>query len=164
MPYVKGEDRRQLTLFPESIEDYITDDNPVRVIDCYVDQVDMVSYGFKFAICPQIGRPPYDPRTMLKLYLYGYLNRIRSSRRLEYETKRNMELMWLLEKRSPDFKTIADFRKNNKKPLKEVFRDFNRLCKEWDLFGRELVAVDGTKFKASNSKKNNFSKKKLNRT
>jgi len=163
MPYVKGEDRNQITLFPESIDDYITSDNAVRVIDAYVEQVDMVAYKFRFAICPKIGRPPYDPKTMLKLYLYGYLNRIRSSRRLEHETKRNIELMWLLEKRSPDFKTIADFRKDNKKALKEVFRDFNRLCKKWNLFGKELAAIDGTKFRASNSKKNNFSKKKLKR-
>lgn len=161
MPYVKGTDRNQLILFPESIDDYISSDNPVRVIDTYVEQLNLVIQGFNFAICPKHGRPPYDPRVMLKLYLYGYLNRIRSSRRLEHETKRNIELIWLLEKRNPDFKTIADFRKNNKKALKKIFRDFAGLCKEWGLFSKEMVAIDGTKFKASNSKKNNYSRKKI---
>jgi len=163
MPYIKGVDRNQTTLFPESIEDYITGDNPVRVIDAYVEQLDMVTLSFNFAVAPGVGRPPYDPKVILKLYLYGHLNRIRSSRRLEHEAKRNVELIWLLEKQHPDFKTIADFRKNNKQALKEVFRDFNRLCKDWNLFGKETVAIDGTKFKASNSKKNNYSKKKIER-
>ena len=163
MPYIKGTDRHQVTLFPESIDDYITSDNPVRVIDAYVEQLDMVAYNFSFARCPKIGRPPYDPKVLLKLYLYGYLNRIRSSRRLEDEANRNLELIWLLEKLAPDFKTIADFRKNNKKALKELFKDFSQLCKQWDLYGKETVAIDGSKFKASNSKKNNYSKKKLKR-
>lgn len=149
MPYIKGENRNQLTLFPESIDDYITEDNVVRVIDAYVDQIDVVAYKFTFAHCPNIGRPPYSPQVMLKLYIYGYLNRIRSSRRLEHEAKRNVELMWLLGKLAPDFKTIADFRKNNKKSLVKIFKDFTRLCRDWDLFGKELVAVDGSKFKAS---------------
>ena len=163
MPYIKGIDRNQVTLFPETIDDYIKSDNPVRFIDAYVEQVDMVAHKFSFAICPGTGRPPYNPRAMLKLYLYGYLNRIRSSRRLEDEANRNLELIWLLQKLAPDFKTIADFRKNNKKALKELFKDFSRLCKEWGLYGKETAAIDGTKFKASNSKKNNFSKKKLKR-
>jgi transposase len=163
MPYISGVDRYQPTMLPEVVDDYIAEDNPVRVIDAYVDQVDMVAHNFSFSICPKLGRPPYDPRTMLKLYLYGYLNRIRSSRRLEDEAKRNLELIWLLEKLAPDFKTIADFRKNNKKALKELFKDFSRLCKDWGLYGKETVAIDGTKFKASNSKKKNYSKKKLDR-
>lgn len=163
MPYVKGVDRNQTTLFPESIDEYITSDNPVRVIDVYVEQLDMVVLKFSFAVPPGVGRPPYDPKVLLKLYLYGYLNRIRSSRRLEDESKRNVELIWLLEKQSPDFKTIADFRKNNKKALKAIYRDFTRLCKQWEMFGKETVAVDSTKFKASNSKKNNYSKKKIER-
>lgn len=163
MPYVKGVDRNQTTLFPESIEDYIAEDNPVRVIDIYVEQLDMSALKFNFATPPSVGRPPYNPRIMLKLYLYGYLNRIRSSRRLEHEAKRNVELLWLLEKQAPDFKTIADFRKNNKKALKAIFKDFVQLCKQWDLFGKETVAIDGTKFKASNSKKNNYNKKKIER-
>lgn len=163
MPYIKGTDRNQATILPEYVDDYVSSDNPVRVIDAYVEQVDMVAHNFSFAICPSVGRPPYDPRVMLKLYLYGYLNRIRSSRRLEDEAKRNLELIWLLERLAPDFKTIADFRKNNKKALKELFKDFNRLCKEWGLYGKETAAIDGTKIRASNSKKNNFSKKKLKR-
>ena len=163
MPYIEGEDRNQLILFPASIEDYIAEDNPVRVIEAYVEQLDMAGLGFKFAECPRTGRPPYRPQDLLKLYIYGYLNRILSSRRLEHETERNIELIWLLSKLSPDFKTIADFRKNNKQALKKVYRDFNELCKEWSLFGKELVAVDSSKFKASNSKRNNFSKKKLAR-
>jgi transposase len=163
MPYVQGEDRNQIIFFPESLDEYITADNLVRVIEAYVDQLDMVKLAFKFAVCPSVGRPPYDPKDMLKLYLYGYLNRIRSSRRLEHESHRNVELMWLLKKVTPDFKTIADFRKDNKRALKKVFRDFNQLCNQWDLFGKELVAVDGSKFRASNSKRNNYSKKKLER-
>lgn len=108
-------------------------------------------------------RPPYDPKDMLKLYIYGYLNRIRSSRRLEHETARNIEVIWLLKRLQPDFKTITDFRKDNKKALKMVFRDFTKLCDEWGLFGKELVAIDGSKFRACNSKRNNYSAKKLER-
>ncbi len=163
MPYIEGENRNQVTLFPESIEDYISTDNPIRVIDEYVEQLDMVKLGFKFSKCPSIGRPPYRPQDLLKLYIYGYLNRIRSSRRLEHESKRNLELIWLLRKLSPDFKTIADFRKDHKKAIKQVYRDFNKLCDEWGLYGKEMVAIDGSKFKASNSKRNNYSKKKLER-
>ena len=163
MPYIRGTDRNQVTMLPEIIDDYVSSDSQVRVIDAYVEQVDVVAHNFSFAICPKVGRPPYDPRVMLKLYLYGYLNRIRSSRRLEDEAKRNLELIWLMEKLAPDFKTIADFRKNNKKALKELFKDFSRLCRDWGLYGKETAAIDGTKIRASNSKKNNFNKKKLNR-
>ncbi len=163
MPYVKGVDRNQTTLFPASVDEYIASDNPVRVIDVYVEQLDMVALKFNFATEPSVGRPPYDPRIMLKLYLYGYLNRVRSSRRLEHEAKRNVELLWLLEMQAPDFKTIADFRKDNKKAIKEIFKDFVQLCKAWELFGKETVAIDGSKYKASNSKKNNYSKKKIER-
>jgi transposase len=163
MPYVQGIDRNQTTLFPESIDDYVASDNPARVIDAYVEQLDMAKLEFNYAKAPGVGRPPYDPRAMLKLYLYSYLNRVRSSRRLEDEAKRNLELIWLLEKLAPDFKTIADFRKNNKKALKKLFKDFSQLCKDWGLYGKETVAIDGTKFKASNSKKKNYSKKKLDR-
>lgn len=163
MGYIEGQDRNQITLFPECIDDYISADNPVRVIDEYIEQLDMEKLGFKRAVPASTGRPPYDPKVLLKLYLYGYLNRIRSSRRLEDETKRNLEVIWLLKKLSPDFKTIADFRKDNKEALKRVFRDFTRLCMQWDLFGRELVAVDSSKFRASNSKRNNYNAKKLKR-
>lgn len=163
MAYIKGEDRYQITLFPDSIDEYITEDNPVRLIDAYVDGLDLKSFGFNGTNPSATGHPSYDPKDKLKLYLYGYLNRIRSSRRLEDEAARNIEVIWLLKKIKPDFKTIADFRKDNKKALKAVFRDFNRLCDEWGLFGKEMVAIDGSKFRACNSKKNNYNIKKLNR-
>lgn len=163
MGYIEGHDRNQITLFPDSIDDYISEDNSVRLIDEYIDQLDMVLLGFKRAVPARIGRPPYDPRDLLKLYIYGYLNRVRSSRRLEQEASRNLEVIWLLKKLKPDFKTIADFRKDNKKALKAVYRNFTRLCDSWKLFGKEMIAIDGTKFRASNSKKNNFSEKKLKR-
>lgn len=163
MGYIEGQDRNQIIMFPESIDEYISDDSAVRVIDTYVEQLDMEKLGFQRATAPVMGRPSYSPKDQLKLYLYGYLNRVRSSRRLEQEAVRNLEVIWLLKKLKPDFKTIADFRKDNKKALKAVFRDFSKLCDEWDLFGKELVAVDGSKFRASNSKRNNYSAKKLER-
>lgn len=163
MAYIEGQDRGQTTLFPEKIDDYISDDSTVRVIGEYVEQLDLVKLKFTKATCPKLGRPPYNPKDLLKLYIYGYLNRIRSSRRLEHEAARNIEVIWLLRKLKPDFKTIADFRKDNKKALKAVFREFTRLCDGWDLFGKELVAIDGSKFRACNSKKNNYSDKKLKR-
>lgn len=163
MGYIEGADRDQIILFPESLDDYIGDDNAVRIIDEYVEQLNMEELGFMRAVCAQVGRPPYNPKYILKLYLYGYLNRIRSSRRLEHEAARNIEVIWLLKKLKPDFKTIADFRKNNKKALKAVFRDFTKLCDEWGLFGKELVAIDGSKFRACNSKRNNYNQKKLQR-
>jgi transposase len=123
----------------------------------------MKKLGFKRASTPSQGRPPYSPKDLLKLYLYGYLNRIRSSRRLEHESIRNLEVIWLLRKLKPDYKTIADFRKDNKSALKAVFREFNKLCDDWELFGKELVAIDGSKFRACNSKRNNYSEKKLER-
>ena len=163
MGYIKGEDRNQIILFPESIDEYVSDNNSIRIIDEYINQLDLKRLGFKRAVNPSLGRPPYHPKDMLKLYLYGYLNRIRSSRRLEQEALRNLEVIWLLRKLKPDFKTIADFRKDNKKALKKVFRDFTRLCDEWGLFGKELIAIDGSKFRACNSKKNNYNSKKLER-
>lgn len=163
MDYIQGADRHQITLFPESIDDYIKENNPVRIIDAYIERLDMKALGFCKAECPPVGRPPYNPKDLLKLYLYGYLNRIRTSRRLEHEAARNIEVIWLLKKLKPDFKTISDFRKNNKKALKNVFRDFTKICDGWSLFGKEMVAIDSTKFRASNSKKNNFSDKKLKR-
>ncbi len=118
MPYIKGIDRNQVTLFPETIDDYIKSDNPVRFIDAYVEQVDMVAYKFSFAICPGTGRPPYNPKALLKLYLYGYLNRILSSRRLEDEANRNLELIWLLQKLAPDYLFIifSAFKKSTSIP------------------------------------------------
>ena len=163
MGYIEGEDRNQIILFPESIDEYVSDNNSIRIIDEYINQLNLKSLLFKRAVTPKMGRPPYHPKDMLKLYLYGYLNRIRSSRRLEQEAIRNLEVIWLFRKLKPDFKTIADFRKDNKKALKKVFRDFTRLCDEWELFGKELVAIDGSKFRACNSKKNNYNLKKLER-
>ena len=161
--YITGEDRNQIILFPESIDEYVSDNNSIRIIDEYIKQLDLEILGFKRAVNPSLGRPPYHPKDMLKLYLYGYLNRIRSSRRLEQEAIRNLEVIWLIRKLKPDFKTIADFRKDNKKALKKVFRDFTKLCDEWELFGKELIAIDGSKFRACNSKKNNYNLKKLER-
>jgi len=163
MGYINGADRDQIILFPECIDDYIAEDSTVRVIDEYVEQLDLKKLAFSKAECSTTGRPPYNPKDLLKLYIYGFLNRIRSSRRLEHEAIRNIEVIWLLKKLRPDFKTIADFRKDNKIALKNVFREFNKLCDEWELFGKELVAVDGSKFRACNSKRNNFSNKKIDR-
>ncbi len=163
MGYIEGEDRNQIILFPESIDEYVSDNNSIRIIDEYIQQLNLKSLHFKRAATPLMGRPPYHPKDMLKLYLYGYLNRIRSSRRLEQEAIRNLEVIWLIRKLKPDFKTIADFRKDNKKALKKVFRDFTKLCDEWELFGKELIAIDGSKFRACNSKKNNYNLKKLER-
>lgn len=163
MSYIKGTDRNQITLFPESIDEYISEDNPVRVIEAFVNNLDMIELGFKRAVASPVGRPPYNPKDLLKLYIYGYLNRIRSSRKLEAEASRNLELIWLLSTLKPDFKTIADFRKDNQEPLKKVFREFNLLCKEWELFSENIVAIDGSKFRANNSKKKNYNAKKLKR-
>ena len=136
-------------------------DNPVRFIDAFVDGLDLAAAGFERAAPKATGRPGYDPADLLKLYIYGYLNRVRSSRRLEAESKRNLEVIWLLRRLSPDFKTIADFRRINRAAFRQVFREFVRLCRELELFGRELVVVDGTRIKAVNSRKWNFTKAKL---
>ncbi len=136
-------------------------DNPVRFIDAFVDGLDLAVAGFERATPKATGRPGYDPADLLKLCIYGYLNRVRSSRRLEAESKRNLEVIWLLRRLSPDFKTIADFRRINRAAFRQVFREFVRLCRELELFGRELVAVDGTRIKAVNSRERNFTKAKL---
>jgi len=161
MGYIEGVARNQMMLFPDVVDDYIEDNNPVRFIDAFVDSLDLGRFGFTHAETEDTGRPPYDPSDLLKLYIYGYLNRIRSSRGLEKETRRNIELMWLLRKLTPDFKTIADFRRDNKKAIKKVCSQFILLCKRLNLLSGELVAIDGSKFKAVNSKKRNFNKKKL---
>jgi transposase len=161
MPHIQGVQRDAVLLFPPSLDEYITDDNPVRFIDAFVDQLDLQELGFLRAVAAPLGRPAYHPRDLLKLYIYGYLNRLRSSRLLERETRRNVELMWLLKKLTPDFKTIADFRKDNLAPIQKVCREFTLLCKALDLFGGELVAVDGSKFKAVNNRKRNFTAEKL---
>jgi transposase len=152
MEHISGIPREQITLFPEAIEDYITDDNPVRFLDVFVDRLDTVSLGFEHAILKETGRPPYEPKDMLKLHLYGYLNRIRSSRQLERETKRNLEVMWLLKHISADHKTISNFRRDNTKAMRGVFKEFFLICKQLGLYGSELSAIDSSKFKASNAR------------
>ena len=163
MSYIKGINRDQTLLFPEVIEDYIDEDNPVRFIDTYVDSLDLVQLEFKYAVEAETGRPPYNPADILKLYIYGYLNSIRSSRKLEQETHRNIEVVWLLKKLHPDFKTIADFRRDNKKAIKKVYREFTLLCKKLDLFGAELIAIDGSKIRAVNSKEHTYTPNRLKR-
>lgn len=163
MGYIQGIDRDQLMILPECLDDYITEDNSVRVIDAFVESLELKEKGFLKATPAKEGRPPYDPHDLLKLYIYGYMNRIRSSRRLEKEATRNLELIWLINKLHPDFKTIADFRKDNKEAVKEVFKQFVMLCKGWELFGTELITVDSSKFKAWNGKKKNFNTEKLNK-
>lgn len=161
MRHIRGVARNQALLFPETIDEYITEDNPVRFIDAFVESLDLAEMGFERVEPAETGRPPYDPSDLLKLYIYGYLNRIRSSRRLEEEAGRNVEVMWLLGKLRPDFKTIADFRRDNVKAFKHVFREFTLVCGKLDLFGKELVAIDGSKFKAVNSKGRNFTRTTL---
>lgn len=159
--FIEGEERSQSTLFPERLDDYIAEDNPVRVVDVFVDELDLAGLGFEGAAPEATGRPSYHPATLLKLYIYGYLNRIQSSRRLERETQRNVELMWLTGRLSPDFKTIADFRKDNGPAIKKVCSHFISLCREAKLFSEAVVAIDGSKFKAVNNTDRNFSERKL---
>ena len=161
MNHRRGLDRSQTLLFPERLEDYITAENGVRFLDAFVVSLDLHTLGFAKARCAETGRPPYDPAALLKLYLYGYLHRVRSSRSLEAECHRNVELIWLLGKLAPDFKTIADFRKDNLQPLKAVARQFTLLCRKLELFGGELLAIDGSKFAAVNARDQNFNAGKL---
>lgn len=156
-----GLDRSQTLLFPERLEDYIGPENPVRFLDAFVTKLDLARLGFTHATCADTGRPPYPPAVLLKIYLYGYLNRLRSSRRLETECQRNVELVWLTGKLAPDHKTIANFRKDHLQPLKAVAREFTLLCRKLDLFGGELLAIDGSKFKAVNARDANFNANKL---
>src|ERR1700757_3789840 len=161
MSHISGLDRSQLLLLPETVDDYVGADNPVRFIDAFVDQLDLAAAGFIRVAPKATGRPGYAPGDLLKLYLYGYLNRVRSSRRLEAECHRNIEVIWLLRTLKPDFKTIADFRADNRAAFKPVFREFVLLCRKLDLFGRELLAVDGTRIKAVNNKDRNFTRGSL---
>src|SRR5271154_959890 len=161
MTHIIGHDRSQTLLLPEAVDDYVGPDNPVRFIDAFVDGLDLVAAGFA-GVAPKLtGRPSYAPADLLKLYIYGYLNRVRSSRRLEAETYRNIEVIWLLRHLQPDFKTIADFRRDNSKAFRPIFRQFVLLCRQLDLFGRELLAVDGTRIKAVNNKDRNFTRASL---
>src|SRR5271170_2694507 len=161
MMYITGHDRRQTLLLPESVDDYVGAENPVRFVDAFVDGLDLAAAGFTRVVPEATGRPGYAPGDLLKLYIYGYLNRVRSSRRLEAETHRNLEVIWLLRHLRPDFKTIADFRRDNRAAFRSVFREFVLLCRQLDLFGRELLAVDGTRIKAVNNKDRNFTRASL---
>jgi transposase len=159
--FIEGEDRSQVTLLPECLDDYIGEDNPVRVVDAFVEELDLRGLGFEGAEPAATGRPSYHPAVLLKIYIYGYLNRIQSSRRLEREAQRNVELMWLTGRLAPDFKTIADFRRDNGKAIRNVCRQFVVLCRRLDLFSQSMVAIDGSKFKAVNNRDRNFTSGKL---
>src|SRR6202048_596658 len=161
--FVQGDNRTQTILLPEALDDYVTDTNPVRVVDVFVDELDLQKLGFEGVEPALTGRPSYHPEVMLKIYIYGYLNRIQSSRRLEREAQRNVELMWLTGRLTPDFKTIARFRKDNGKAIRNVCRQFVMLCQQFGLFAEALVAIDGSKFKAVNNRDRNFTSAKLQR-
>jgi len=161
--FIEGENRSQSTLFPESLDEYIAPDNAVRVVDAFVDKLDLKQLGFERAEPSVTGRPGYQPATMLKIYVYGYLNRLQSSRRLERESHRNVELIWLTGRLMPDYKTIADFRKDNRKAIRRVCVEFVGICRALDLFSATLVAIDGSKFKAVNSRDKNFTRKSVAR-
>jgi len=160
--FIEGLDRRQATLLPDCVDDYVDEDNPVRAIDAFVDMLDLTALGFD--VEPEAtGRPGYHPATMLKLYVYGYLNQVQSSRRLERECARNLELIWLLGRLKPDFKTIADFRRDNGSAIRKVCQQFVALCRDIDLLDASLVAIDGSKFKAVNAKAKSYTREKLRR-
>jgi transposase len=160
--FIEGENRQQATLFPERLDDYVNEESPVRVIDMFIDELDISGLGFKTEPA-DTGRPAYHPRTMLKIFVYGYFNRVHSSRRLEREAQRNVELMWLTGRLAPDFKTLADFRKDNGEAIRLVCREFVMLCRQFGLLEEAFVAIDGSKFKAVNNRDRNFTKAKLKR-
>jgi transposase len=159
--FVEGEDRRQATLLPDCLDDYVTEDNPVRIVEAFIDELDLAALGFAGIVPEVTGRPAYHPATLLKIYIYGYLNRIQSSRRLERETQRNLELIWLTGWLTPDFKTIADFRRDNGPAIRAACAQFVVLCRKLNLFTRAVVAIDGSKFKAVNNRDKNFTVAKV---
>jgi transposase len=159
--FIEGEARSQSLLFPERLDEWIAEDNPVRVIDAFVEELDLKELGFEGAVPAETGRPAYHPATLLKIYIYGYLNRIQSSRRLEREAQRNVEVVWLTGRLMPDFKTIADFRKDNGSAIRKVCVRFVELCREMKLFTDAVVAIDGSKFKAVNNRDRNFTEQKI---
>ena len=159
--FVQGVDRTQTILFPASLDEYVAEDNPVRVIEAFVDTLSLAALGFDGVVPAETGRPSYHPSALLKIYVYGYLNRIQSSRRLESETRRNVELMWLTGNLTPDFKTIADFRKENGEAIRRTCRQFVQVCQQLDMFEGGEVAIDGSKFKAVNNRDKNFTERKL---
>ena len=154
--FVEGEDRLQGALLPHCLDDYVTENNPVRVIEAFIDELDLATLGFDGVVPETTGRPAYHPGTLLKIYLYGYLNRIASSRHLERETQRNIELMWLTGRLMPDFKTIADFRKDNEPAIRATCRQFVLLCRRLDLFSETVLAIDDSRFKAVNTRDKNY--------
>jgi transposase len=158
---VEGEDRRQGVLLPEYLDDYVSQENPVRVIDVFVDELDLGALGFEGVTPEATGRPGYHPALLLKLYVYGYINQVASSRRLEREAQRNVEVMWLTGRLAPDFKTIADFRKDNGPAIRAACRRFVELCRRLELFIHAVAATDGSKFKAVNARDKNYTKAKL---
>src|SRR3954463_14362937 len=159
--FIDGEDRMQQALLPHCLEDYVDEENPVRVIEVFIDELDLAAVGFSGMTPAATGRPAYRPSTLLKIYLYGYLNRIQSSRRLEREAQRNVELMWLTGRLAPDFKTIADFRKDNGMAIRAVCAQFVGLCRRLKLFTHAVVAIDGSKFKAVNNRDKNYTVAKV---
>src|SRR5471032_1806112 len=159
--FVEGEDRRQSFLLPQSLDDYVAEDNPVRVIEVFIDELDLGTLGFEGIKPASTGRPAYHPSTLLKIYLYGYLNRLQSSRRLEREAQRNIELIWLTGRLAPDFKTIANFRRDNGPAIRAVCGQFIELCRWLNLFTKAIVAIDGSKFKAVNNRDKNFTVTKV---
>ena len=161
--FIEGENRHQCTLLPELLDDYIAKDNSVRVIEAFVDKLNLFELGFTRVQPKLTGRPAYHPSTLLKIYIYGYLNRVQSSRRLERETQRNVELMWLTARLSPDFKTIADFRKDNGDAIKAVCRQFVMICRNSNLFSESMIAIDGSKFKSVNNRDRNYTRAKIKR-
>ncbi|WP_432697992.1 IS1182 family transposase [Marinobacterium sp. YM272] len=161
MRHLKGEPRQQSTLFPESLDDYVSADNPVRVIDAYMDSLDMLALGFTQAATKHTGRKPYDPADLLKLYTYGYLNQVRSTRRLEKECHRNVEVLWLMKRLAPDFKTLANFRQQNSKAIREACRGFIQFCREASLLDSRMIAIDGSKFRAAASMSKTYNRKQL---
>jgi len=160
--FIEGAYRYQATLFPERLDDYVGEDSSVRVIDVFIDELELSGLGFK-SEANELGRPAYHPATMLKITVYGYLNRVQSSRRLEREAQRNVELMWLVGRLAPDFKTIANFRKDNGEAIRLVCREFVMLCRKLNLFAEAFVAIDGSKFKAVNNRDRNFTRAKMKR-
>ena len=158
MSYKTGIDKQQLSLLPVSLDEYVSEDHICRVINAFIKQLDMNKLGYKYAECKGTGCRPYDPRMMLGLYIYGYLHRVRSSRRLRDETERNVEVMWLMDGLRPDDKTISNFRTNNKRVLKATFHEFVAMCRQLGLYGEEVEATDSVKIKARNSLKNHYNK------
>ena len=159
--YIGGQERSQLILLPDCLDDYVGEDNPVRIVDAFIDELDLAELGFAGVIPEATGRPSYHPVTLLKIYLYGYLNRVQSSRRLERKTQRNIEVMWLTGRLMPDFKTIADFRRDNGPAIRAVCSQFVTLCRRLSLFTQAVVAIDGSKFKAVNNRDKNFTVAKV---